>query len=144
MAERGDPRRDPLGKQALFWAPAARREPGPADPAPGAAGKRALFSAYGDGEPATAEAGRSRPTGRSRPAGPPREAADPPLAAGRPGTVWLHCGTCGAQRAVDLLHYARLHLPLFLVRPGRGFTRFMTCPACRRRTWLSASLRPPA
>jgi hypothetical protein len=24
--------------------------------------------------------------------------------------------------------------------PGRSFDRWMTCPACRRRTWISVTL----
>ncbi len=38
-----------------------------------------------------------------------------------------------------MLDYLVLHLPLWLWRPGRGYTRLMRCPACSRRTWLSAS-----
>ncbi len=122
---------DPLGKRALFWAPAGRTDDAP-DTRP--AGKRALFSAYSEPDP-------------PRPAARPRRRAAPAPAAedgrGGFGRLWLQCGTCGGRRAVDLLTYARLHLPVFVVRPGRGFTRFMTCPTCRRRTWLSVSWKPP-
>jgi len=38
--------------------------------------------------------------------------------------------------------FMALHLPFWLWRPGRGYARLMTCPACRRRSWLSASWRP--
>lgn len=59
------------------------------------------------------------------------------------GAVVVDCGSCGARRRVDLVRYARLHLPAFFVRPGRGYTHFMTCPACKRRTWVSASWKLP-
>jgi hypothetical protein len=38
------PANDPLGKRALFWAPADRTEPGLPDPDAPAPGRRALFS----------------------------------------------------------------------------------------------------
>ena len=56
--------------------------------------------------------------------------------------VTVECSSCGAVRDIDVLEYMVLHLPLWLWRPGRGYTRFMTCPACRRRTWVSASWTP--
>lgn len=115
---------DPLGKRALFWAPAKRVEE---EPLPGkepvVAGKYALFS---EG------ASEANHTGR-RPAG---------HATGLVPPVSLHCSSCKARREVPVVGYLGLHLPFFLWRPGRGFTRFMTCPACRRRTWVSASWTP--
>jgi hypothetical protein len=56
--------------------------------------------------------------------------------------VEVECSSCGSRSEIDPVGYLRLHLPFFLWRPGRGFTRFMTCPACRRRTWVSASWTP--
>ncbi|MDA8267271.1 MAG: hypothetical protein M0013_02720 [Actinomycetota bacterium] len=53
--------------------------------------------------------------------------------------VQLECATCGEISTVDVVRFAALHVPLFVWRPGRGFTRLMTCPACRRRSWVSAS-----
>ena len=115
--------RDPLGKRALFWAPANRMEE---EPLPGkepvVAGKYALFSG-------------ADPDGNGiGSASAPRTGLIPP--------VEVECSSCGASSEVDVVGYLGLHLPLFFWRPGRGFTRFMTCPACRRRTWVSASWTP--
>lgn len=113
---------DPLGKRALFWAPATRVEE---DPLPGrepvVAGKYALFSG--------AQAEQQAHTQSSKGTG-----LVPP--------VTVECSSCGATSEVDVIGYVGLHLPFFLWRPGRGFTRFMVCPSCRRRTWVSASWAP--
>ena len=63
-------------------------------------------------------------------------------AAGSLGPVTLDCSTCGVRSEVDMVEYLVLHLPVWMWKPGKGFTRFMTCPACRRRTWVSASWAP--
>lgn len=115
--------RDPLGKRALFWAPATRVED---DPRPGrepvVAGKYALFS----GQALDGDGAASAP--------PPRNGLLPP--------VEVECSSCGTRSEVDVVGYLGLHLPFFFWRPGRGFTRFMTCPACRKRSWVSASWTP--
>lgn len=56
--------------------------------------------------------------------------------------IGLECSSCGARSDVDMVEFVMLHLPVWFWRPGRGFTRFMTCPSCRRRTWVSASWNP--
>lgn len=114
---------DPLGKRALFWAPATRVEE---EPLPGrepvVAGKYALFS----GAKVEEEA----------------ESAHLAKGTGLVPPVTLECSSCRTTTDVDVIGYLSLHLPFFLWRPGRGFTRFMVCPACRRRTWVSASWTP--
>ncbi|MHB8682477.1 MAG: hypothetical protein ACYDA2_10350 [Acidimicrobiales bacterium] len=126
MAELKSP--DPLGKRALFWAPAERDDD---MPRPGAAteipGKHALFSV------AATEA--TSPTAR-------QVMRQGPVASGLLPPVTVQCSSCGATTDVDVVGYLTLHLPFFLWRPGRGFTRFMTCPTCRHRAWLSASWTP--
>ncbi len=186
---------DPLGKRALFWAPAQRSDPeqrrGDASPD---LGRRALFSSPAEPERSAGAAertgsrgssrqrsrasaasrrlapvtGRQAPAARRRaapakgsrdkagePAGAgsakpqgsrmPRGSGDP---AGTPlgtagfsigGPIVLECSACHGRSEVDMLDYLVLHLPLWLWRPGRGYTRLMRCPACSRRTWLSAS-----
>lgn len=126
MAELKSP--DPLGKRALFWAPAERADdmprPGVVTEVPG---KHALFS--------NAAADVPSPTARHViRQGLPATGLVPP--------VTLQCSSCGDVTDVDVVGYLALHLPFFLWRPGRGYTRFMTCPSCRRRTWLSASWTP--
>jgi len=123
--------------------------PGPRRPRTAELGRRALFSSAAPAEgPAGTAAGRRRPRQPAEPAAEPIGSAavgeptgNDHLAAASPTprSVVLHCATCGARSTVGLLQFARLHLPLFVWRPGRGFTRFMTCPACRRRAWVSAS-----
>ncbi|HXQ44837.1 MAG TPA: hypothetical protein VN816_09385 [Acidimicrobiales bacterium] len=155
---------DPLGKRALYWAPAERYEEGPRNPDGGdVPGKHALFSDVGSvtmstgGRPRTrssdfdrAGAGRDGHPSNRRPPGSaaeqpvPRRPARPdqlerPVGSGMFGSLTLQCSSCRVRSQVDLVEYIVLHLPLWLWRPGRGYTRFMTCPACRRRTWVSAS-----
>jgi len=122
---------DPLGKRALFWAPAERVEdPGrPGEEEPEDVGKYALYSRFSDSVD-------DEHTGIDLP--PPF----PPGGIGLVPPVEVACSSCGVRTEVDMLRYLTLHVPFFLWRPGRGYTRFMTCPACRRRTWLSASWTP--
>jgi hypothetical protein len=207
-ASRSDAR-DPLGKRALYWAPAQRDEgyrTGRRDFPVG--GKRALFSAAetpapkrrrsarGNVPPAVLPASargsagqagsRRRLSGEPAPVRPARGTSPSSNSsaevlgavvreieqeagirgrtvgdlevtrasrAGRRrltdvvvngplGPITLHCSTCGVHSEVDMVEYLLLHLPIWLWRPGKGFTRFMTCPACRRRTWVSASWAP--
>jgi hypothetical protein len=123
--------RDPLGKRALFWAPATRVEdpPRPGDEVPEDVGKYALYTRFSDPLP-DAAAETDRPS------------SFPPGVMGLVPPVEMACSSCGARSQVDVLRYLALHAPFFLWRPGRGYTRFMTCPSCRHRTWLSASWTP--
>jgi hypothetical protein len=156
---------DPLGKRALFWAPAERHEAGPRGPEKHVSpGRQALFSAAGaaasvdtpkrNGRPRPQVSGAPRPVRTSRPARvaptrgkrPARSPSTktvvttvaPP--AERPGgPISLSCSKCGTHSDVDVLKYVTLHVPLWFWRPGRGYTSLMKCPACRRRAWISAS-----
>ncbi len=138
--------RDPLGKRALFWAPAERVEDDPRrPPAPSVRGKHALFSAADSVDNASARQPEFARTARSTPDS-FRDQASPRPVRGPArilGPVTVDCSACGSRTDVDLFEYLLLHLPWWLWRPGRGFTRLMTCPACRRRTWISASLSGP-
>jgi hypothetical protein len=155
---------DPLGKRALFWAPAERHEEGPRSPdGEDIPGKRALFSKVDS----VTTSGGNRPRGgnpefdrgavgrdghpSNRRGAPPdgRQAGghgdafpddlERPVGSGMFGSLAIQCSSCRTRSQVDLVEYIVLHLPVWLWRPGRGYTRFMTCPACRRRTWVSAS-----
>jgi len=157
---------DPLGKRALFWAPAERHEAGPRGPEKHASpGRHALFSAAGATAPVDAPkrnsrprpqvSGAPRPVRTSRPArvAPPTRAARrprspstkavvttvEPQAPGHGGPITLSCSKCGTHSDVDVLKYVRLHVPLWFWRPGRGYTSLMKCPACRKRAWISAA-----
>ena len=135
---------DPLGKRALYWMPVEAeadvdddrsRPPGGAvgayAPSAGSsgrharpAGKHALFSAptpARDGDPATS-------TGTVVDPLPPR------------GLFTVACSSCGAVSRVGLFDLVLLQLPFGAWLPRRVFDRWMRCPACRRRTWLSVTL----
>jgi hypothetical protein len=157
---------DPLGKRALYWAPAERYEDGPrnADEAY-VEGKHALFSdarpgpAAPDAPAGDVAAGISRgakgKTGHPSNGRPPGDGPasarheryrgsrpddlERPSGSGMFGTFTLHCSSCRVRSHVDVVEYVVLHLPLWFWRPGRGYTRFMSCPSCHRRTWVSAS-----
>lgn len=53
--------------------------------------------------------------------------------------VRIDCATCGARSTVGMGRFAVLHLPLFVVVPGHGFTHLIRCPACRHHAWTSVS-----
>jgi hypothetical protein len=118
---------DPLGKRALFWMPVdeeASEDEGPARPHARPAGRHALFST---------------PT--------PAQEGDPALAGGSGsdplparGLLTVSCSSCGSVSRVGLFEFLLLQLPWAGWLPGRVFDRWMTCPACRRRTWTSVTL----
>ncbi len=124
---------DPLGKRALFWMPVGAEAVGDDADADGEfhgtaharpAGKHALFSTATpagevDRETATATAGEPVP---------PR------------GVLTVVCSRCGSVSRVGLLEFAALHFPVGGWLPRRTFDRWITCPACRRRSWTSVSL----
>jgi hypothetical protein len=130
---------DPLGKRALFWAPAERDEGGPRRPAErDVPGKHALFS-----DEARAVGAKARPlTSIGHAAHDPGYDRRFGTGRGLLSPVAVDCSTCEVRSEIHLAEFALLHLPIWLWRPGRGYTRFMTCPACRRRTWVSASWAP--
>jgi len=172
---------DPLGKRALFWAPAERHDAGPRraeNHVP--PGRHALFSTSdvtptgapkrngrtrpplrasvpatprrpapkpatpkrpaADATPkARPAAGRRPPAGPRRPSSAPKRVAQPAPGVPPSGPITLTCSRCGAHSDVDVLRYVVLHFPLWFWRPGRGYTSLMRCPACGKRTWLSAT-----
>ncbi len=135
---------DPLGKRALFWAPAERDEGGPRRAAErDVPGKHALFSPE-----ARAAVFKARPVSPIDPSTShaPRDlrpgSTGPGAGRGILSAITVDCSTCGARSEIHMTEFVMLHLPVWLWRPGRGYTRFMTCPACRRRTWVSASWAP--
>jgi hypothetical protein len=56
------------------------------------------------------------------------------------GMLAVACSTCGSVTRVGVIEFLVLQLPLGAWLPGRTFDRWMTCPACRRRTWTSVTL----
>jgi len=134
---------DPLGKRALFWAPAERDESGPRRPTEVVvAGKHALFS------PEARQRAANEPNcgaGVAAGVGPTRRAGlGPTLRRGGWDRVSVSCSSCAHTAEIHVTEFALLHLPLWMWWPGRGYTRFMTCPSCRRRTWVRATWAPLA
>jgi hypothetical protein len=130
---------DPLGKRALYWMPVDPEAEGDAEsdgpglaPGPTAAhgprharpaGKHALFS---DATP-TGESDRSREAALSEDPVPAR------------GPLTVACSRCGAITRIGLVEFLVLQFPIGAWLPGRTYDRWMTCPACRNRTWISAT-----
>ena len=131
---------DPLGKRALFWMPVdpdaevidgpvravgeAAAPHGPVARRARPAGKHALYS---DATPAS-----ERETATWA------EQATDPLPPH--GLFVVACSTCGSVSRVGLLEFLWCQLPVPAWLPRRTFDRWMTCPACRRRTWTSVTL----
>ncbi len=58
-----------------------------------------------------------------------------------PGTVVVECNACGDSTPVSYLDFARANVPIAVWLPpvpGLHFNRYMSCPACSRRTWVRA------
>jgi hypothetical protein len=122
---------DPLGKRALFWMPVEattqdeRSTNGERSARPRRArpmGKHALYTEGGaDGDLATAPSGDPMP---------------------ERGVFTVTCSACGQVSRIGLLDLLVLQFPIGIWFPGRTFDHKMTCPACRRRAWLSVTLFP--
>lgn len=143
---------DPLGRRSLYWATGGMLNDQPKrrgrDPIP--LGKHALYSdAREDGRRTGARAKGVQKSGDDASGTQPERVRGAPpwarlgvRATGALGPVVVDCSSCGARSEVGVGQFVALHLPIWLWRPGRGYARLMTCPACRRRSWLSASWRP--
>jgi hypothetical protein len=117
-------------------------------------GKRALFWMR-VGEQAVADDDSLLRTGHARPAGkhalyseatPAGEAvaATSTVTATEPrparGVLTVTCSSCGSISRVGLVEFALLQFPVGAWLPRGTFDRWMTCPACRRRTWTGVTL----
>ncbi len=58
----------------------------------------------------------------------------------RKGTVIVECDRCEARTPIPLVELAPRLLPSFGL-PGRTFSRFMRCPACRQPAWCQVHWR---
>ena len=127
---------DPLGKRALFWMPVAPTVPVDRDDSSSTrgssvarpTGKHALYSSS-ETAPLSVDSG-----------GPVAStvASDDPLP--DRGRFTLVCSSCEAVTRVGFLDLVILGFPIPVWLPRGTFDRRMTCPACRRRTWVSLSL----
>jgi hypothetical protein len=108
---KGEEHPDPLGKRALYGAPAAAADR--ASPLVLPVGKRALYSA----------------------AHPQRVPV-----AGR-GSFTVRCQRCRQTSHVGFLDLLIFQFPVGVWLPRGKFDRRMTCPSCRKRSWCSVTLR---
>ncbi|MCL4442685.1 MAG: hypothetical protein M1456_01140 [Actinobacteria bacterium] len=53
--------------------------------------------------------------------------------------VDITCGSCKKTTTVTIQEFLMMHWPIWVWLPGRGNTHLLTCPMCRKRTWLSVS-----
>lgn len=120
---------DPMGKRALFWMPVGEQavadddsllRTGHARPA----GKHALYS-------------EATPAGEAVAATSTVTATEPRPAR---GVLTVTCSSCGSISRVGLVEFALLQFPVGAWLPRGTFDRWMTCPACRRRTWTGVTL----
>ena len=130
---------DPLGKRALYWMPVGAE----------AEVESEHTDLVGPARQLTGEIRHARPAGRhalfsdATPAGEPEPnrasvAADGPVPAR--GMLAVTCSRCGAVTRVGLVEFLVLQLPFGAWLPRRSFDRWMSCPACLRRTWTSVTL----
>jgi hypothetical protein len=133
---------DPLGKRALYWLPVDEQA--------------VIGDGYTPRRRPTTDAGtvqlepdrrHARPSGKhalfsaATPAG-DEEGAEATVTGPVPsrGILVVACSSCGSVTRVGILDFLRLQLPFGAWLPRRVFDRWMTCPACRRRTWTSVTL----
>jgi hypothetical protein len=139
---------DPLGKRALYWMQIDEQAEvddhsgrtadrstgrGTAQPTPAgrharAAGKHALYS----------EATPAGDSVESATTATATATADDPVP--QRGVLSVACSSCGSISRVGVMAFVLLQFPFGAWLPGRTFDRWMTCPACRRRTWNSVTL----
>ena len=145
---------DPLGKRALYWMPVEPEAVAEAELGSKAGvglGPAPLdgSSPFGDRDSVGEEVRHARPAGKhalfsdATPAGEPaRDRASalsedplPPR-----GILSVACSRCGSVTRVGVVEFLVLQLPFWAWRPRGAFDRWMTCPACRRRAWMSVTI----
>ncbi|HEV3365937.1 MAG TPA: hypothetical protein VG054_00630 [Acidimicrobiales bacterium] len=135
---------DPLGKRALYWMPVE------AQVAPLGEHDVAVGPAVGSGPtPSPSSKRRARPTGKHAlfSAATPASEHDEPTSSAVTtdplpprGAFVVTCSSCGSVSRVGIFDFVLLQLPVGFWLPRRTFDRWMTCPACRRRSWTSVTL----
>jgi len=135
---------DPLGKRALYWMPVEARVAGRNDHDVGVGSER-----HGQPAPARPSERRARPAGKHALFSAATPASEHEVAASTAdttdplpsrGALAVACSSCGSVSRVGVSGFLLLQLPFAFWLPRGTFDRWMTCPACRRRTWTSVSL----
>lgn len=137
-------RSDPLGKRALYWMPVDEVEAG-----------ETAGDARANGGPGSRARSSSRAVPHARPSGKhalyssatpasehEKHTSTPSDTDPLPqrGLLSVACSSCGSVSRVGLVHFVVLQLPFGAWLPRPRYDRWMTCPACRRRTWTSVTL----
>ena len=135
---------DPLGKRALYWMPvdeeAVAGDGGDADRGPVHGARPVRFDPKGrHARPAGKHAlySEATPAGEAVAATSTVTATEPRPAR---GVLTVTCSSCGSISRVGLVEFALLQFPVGAWLPRGTFDRWMTCPACRRRTWTGVTL----
>lgn len=125
MTARGGKTQDPWGKRALYWVPTggegSERTVLTGSTVALPVGKRALYSGARPERDSLAETSENPIVGH--------------------GAFVVHCERCEQTSYVGVLDLLIFQLPIGVWLPRGRFDRRMTCPACRRRSWCSLSLR---
>jgi uncharacterized protein with PIN domain len=56
----------------------------------------------------------------------------------KPGTLVVECSRCHGRTRLSYQEFGKRHLPYWLWTPWRRYSRFVVCPACGQRAWVSA------
>ena len=133
-----------MGKRALYWMPIDQEEGTEAVPDPIAgqssgAGSSRLRPARRHARPAGKHAlySEATPAGESVASTSTATAADPLPPS---GALSVACSSCGSISRVGIVEFVLLQFPFGVWWPRGTFDRWMTCPACRHRTWTSVTL----
>lgn len=141
MTATGSP--DPLGRRSLFWATGTQAGDSPKVEKDRPLGKLAFYSDVqpNGGDSLHADSSRiGAVTGPAKKA--VRSAFSGIEALSLMAPVTVECSSCEERSVVGVHRFVALHLPVWLWKPGKGYSRLMTCPACKKRSWVSASWRP--
>jgi hypothetical protein len=137
-------RSDPLGKRALYWMPVDQVEG-----AGTASDVEATGARGGSPRSSSRSVPHARPSGKhalysgATPAGEHEKETSLPTDTDpvpQRGLLSVACSSCGSVSRVGVIHFVVLQLPFGAWLPRPRYDRWMTCPACRRRTWTSVTL----
>ena len=145
---------DPLGKRAFFWMPVdaevqidAGEEFELGSVGRNVGGQRAdtltQRRSRGEGVRHARPAGKHALYSRATPADEAdRDRASVILEDPLPqrGSLSVACSRCGSVTRVGLVGLLLLQFPFGVWLPRGAFDRWMTCPSCRQRSWMSVTL----